>query len=122
LIYLELLCRGNMNLKELSEKLELEEDEFLELVRLFVETGSSDLNELQSAIGDKDAQKVARVAHSMKGAAVILGLAEIFESANKMEMNARANDLEGVTGALRSIKEELDRVAKNLNKKVKSKN
>ena len=111
-----------MNLKELSEKLELEEDEFLELVRLFVETGSSDLNELQSAIGDKDAQKVARVAHSIKGVAVTLGLAEIFESANKMEMSARANDLEGVTGAVKSIKEELDRIAKGLNKKVKYKN
>jgi HPt (histidine-containing phosphotransfer) domain-containing protein len=108
-----------MNLKELSEKLEIEEDEFLDLVCLFVETGSSDLNELQSAIGDKDAQKAARAAHSIKGAAVILGLGEIFELAKEMEMNARANDLEGATGAVKSMKEELDRIAKDLNKKVK---
>jgi len=111
-----------MNLKELSEKLELEEDEFLELVCLFVETSFSYSNEFQSAIEDKDAQKVARVAHSIKGAAVTLGLAEIFELANKMEKNAQANDLEGITGAVTSIKEELDRIAKGLNKKVKSKN
>jgi HPt (histidine-containing phosphotransfer) domain-containing protein len=106
-----------MNLKELSENSELEEDEFLELVCLFVETGSSDLKELQSAIADKDAQKVARAAHSIKGAAVTLGLAEAFELAKKIEMNTRANDLEGADRAVRTLKEELDRMQEVLTKR-----
>ena len=46
-----------MNLKELSEKLELEESEFLELFDLFVKTCYSDLNILQSAIDKGDAPR-----------------------------------------------------------------
>jgi HPt (histidine-containing phosphotransfer) domain-containing protein len=106
-----------MDFKELAENLELEENEFLELVGLFVETGYSDLNKLQSAIEDGDTEKVARVAHSMRGTSANLGLMEIFESAKRIEMNARDNDLYGATGAAKIIKEELDRIAKALIKR-----
>ena len=63
-----------MNFIELAENLELEENEFLELVALFVKTGYSDLNKLQSAIEDEDTEKVAIVAHSIKGTSANLGL------------------------------------------------
>ena len=106
-----------MDFKELAENLELEENEFLELIGLFVETGYSDLDKLQSAIEDGDTEKVARVAHSMRGTSANLGLTEIFESAKRIEMNARDNDLHGATGAAKIIKEELDRIAKALIKR-----
>jgi len=108
-----------MNLKALAENLELEEDEYLELVYLFLNTSSSDLNKLQAAIEKGNAQKVAGLAHSIKGAAVTLGLTEIFEYAKKLETNAQVNDLNGATRLVRSIQEELDRIAKGLNKKTK---
>jgi HPt (histidine-containing phosphotransfer) domain-containing protein len=110
-----------MNLKELAKHLELEEDEFLDLLGLFVKTCSSDLKILQSAIDKGDAPEVASVVHSIKGAAVTLGLTEIFEYAKKVEMNANVNDLRGATRFVRSIQEELDRMVKGLNEKVKSK-
>jgi len=103
-----------MDFKELAENLELEENELLELVGLFVETAYSDLNELQSAIEDGDTEKAARVAHSIKGTSANLGLTEIFEFAKRIEMNVRNNDLLGATGAADRIKEELDRIAKAL--------
>ena len=106
-----------MNLKELAKHLELEEDEFLDLLGLFVKTCSSDLNILQLAIDKGDAPEVASVAHSIKGAAVTLGLTEIFEYAKKVETNARVNNLKGATRLVRSIQEELDRMVKGLNKK-----
>jgi len=106
-----------MDFKELAENLELEENEFLELIGLFVETGYPDLDKLQSAIEEGDTEKVARVAHSMRGTSANLGLMEIFESAKRIEMNARDNDLYGATGAAKIIKEELDRIAKALIKR-----
>ena len=108
-----------MNLKALAENLELEEDEYLELVYLFLNTSSSDLNKLQAAIEKGNAQNVAGLAHSVKGAAVTLGLTEIFEYAKKLETNAQANNLKGATRLVRSIQEELDRIAKGLNKNAK---
>lgn len=108
-----------MNLKTLAKNSELEEDEFLELVYLFLNTSSSDLNKLQAAIEKGNAQNVAGLAHSVKGAAVTLGLTEIFEYAKKLETNAQANNLKGATRLVRSIQEELDRIAKGLNKNAK---
>ena len=108
-----------MNLKTLAKNSELEEDEFLELVYLFLSTSSSDLNKLQAAIEKGNAQNVAGLAHSVKGAAVTLGLTEIFEYAKKLETNAQANNLKGATRLVGSIQEELDRIAKGLNKNAK---
>ena len=106
-----------MDFKGLAQNLELEENEFLELLGLFVETGYSDLNKLQSAIEDGDTEEAGRVAHSIKGTSANLGLTEIFECTKRIEMNVRNNDLFGATGAVQRIKEELDRIAKALVKR-----
>jgi HPt (histidine-containing phosphotransfer) domain-containing protein len=106
-----------MDFRELANKLEVEENEFLELLGLFVETGYTDLNELHSAIEHGDTEKAARVAHSIKGTSANLGLTEIFEFAKRIEMNVRNSDLFGATGAAQRIKEELDRIAKALAKR-----
>ena len=106
-----------MDFKELAENLELEENEFLELLGLFIQTGYPDLNKLQSAIEDGDTEKAAWVAHSIKGTSANLGLTEIFEFAKRIEMNVRNNDWLGATGAAKRIKAELDRIAKALAKR-----
>lgn len=111
-----------MDLKSLAKNLELDEDEFLELVSLFLKTSSSDLDKLRAALEKGDGQKMAEFAHSIKGAAVTLGLTEIFEYAKKLETNVLANDLNGVAKWVRSIQEEFDRITKCFNKKVNSKN
>jgi HPt (histidine-containing phosphotransfer) domain-containing protein len=110
-----------MDLKSLAKNLELDEDEFLELVSLFLKTSSSDLNKLQTAIEKGDGQKMAELAHSVKGAAVTLGLTEIFENVKKLETDVKANDLDGAARWVRSIRQEFDRMTKGLNKKVKFK-
>jgi HPt (histidine-containing phosphotransfer) domain-containing protein len=61
-----------LNVKEASQNLGLEEDEYIELVELFVETSALDLINLLSAINAKNIDKVARIAHSLKGAAANL--------------------------------------------------
>ena len=106
-----------MHFEELAKNLELEENEFLELIGLFVKTAYSDLNKLQSAIEDGDTEKAARVAHSIKGTSANLGLMGIFELAKEIEMSVQENDLYGATGAAKRIEEQLDGIAKALVKK-----
>lgn len=45
-----------MNFRELAEDLGLEEDEFLELLELFIETSMFDLNKLRSTIKEGNAE------------------------------------------------------------------
>jgi HPt (histidine-containing phosphotransfer) domain-containing protein len=106
-----------MDFKELAENLELEENEFLELIGLFVKTAYSDLNKLQCAIEDGDTEKAARFAHSIKGTSANLGLTEIFECVKRIEVSVQNNDLDGATGAAKRIKEQLDGIAKALVKR-----
>ncbi len=46
-----------MNFRELSENLSMEEDEYMELIELFIETGISDLKKLQTAAEEANAKK-----------------------------------------------------------------
>ena len=107
-----------MNFNELAENVGLREDEFLELVELFVETGMSDLNKLQCAILEGDADKAASAAHSIKGAAGNLGFQEIYEVAKRIEEKARENSLEGATEAVRRIRQKCDLIAEVLREKL----
>jgi two-component system sensor histidine kinase TorS len=103
-----------MNLKQWAQRLEIEEDELLEIVDLFIKTSLSDLAKLQAAIEEEDIQPVVRAAHSIKGAAGILGLLEIHDAAKKIETAAQTNRLEEIEVDLRIIKEKLEMIAEAL--------
>ncbi|MBW1768236.1 MAG: Hpt domain-containing protein [Deltaproteobacteria bacterium] len=103
-----------MVFKELAENTGLDEDEFLEMVELFLEVGSSDLNKLQSAIDEENVQEVIEAAHSIKGASGNMGFMEIFEVAKGVEVKAREDSLDGAAEAVKSIKEKLDLIAETL--------
>lgn len=97
-----------MKLKELAENIGLEEDEFFELMELFLETSFSDLSRLQSAIVAKDIPQVVEAAHSIKGAAGNMGFMELFEVVKGVEMKARDNGLEGVVESVEIIRNKLN--------------
>lgn len=100
-----------MDIKRLAERLNLEEDECLELVNLFLETSESYLDKLKTGIDGCDNQQVVEAAHSLRGSAVNLGLEEIAELAKGVEENARQNSLEGAAEAVKLIKEQCGRIA-----------
>ncbi|MCJ8500920.1 Hpt domain-containing protein [Desulfatitalea alkaliphila] len=77
-----------MNIKALADGLGLEEDEFLELLALFNETGQADMDRLQAALADGDAQEVMRRAHTLKGASGNLGLTDISALSHVIEQHA----------------------------------
>jgi HPt (histidine-containing phosphotransfer) domain-containing protein len=96
-----------MNFKELSKNLGLEEEEYIELFELFVETGMADLHELWIAIDMSSAEKAARIAHSLKGAALNLGLNEFHELAETIGKTARAGQLEKTAQIAKTYQEKL---------------
>ncbi len=82
-----------MNFNEMAKRLEMEEEEFKEIIRLFLDTTHGDLTKLQSAIEEMDYEKVAKTAHSIKGASANLGFSKIYELAKDIEMVARERNL-----------------------------
>ncbi len=100
-----------MNFRELSINLGMEEEEYIELFELFIETGMADLNKLWFAIDIANAEKAARIAHSLKGAALNLGLNEFHEIAEAIGKTARDGQLEKTAQMAKTLQEKLDAVA-----------
>ncbi|HEA65699.1 MAG TPA: Hpt domain-containing protein [Desulfobacterales bacterium] len=105
-----------MNFRELAKSLELEDEEYLELVELFIETGTSDLDKFESAIEAGDANAAADAAHSLKGAAGGLGLTALFELAKEAEQKTRNGFMEEIAYLSRSLKTKLDEIASLIRK------
>ncbi len=83
-----------MNFKELAENLYLDEDEYLELLVLFLETGAADLKKCIASIEVGEAEQAARAIHTFKGSSGNMGLAELYEEAIEAEKNIKNNSLE----------------------------
>jgi len=99
-----------MNFRELSKNLGLEEEEYIELFELFVETSKADLNKLWFAIDIANSEKAARITHSLKGAALNLGLNEFHEIAEAIEKTVRDGQLEKTGQIAKKLQEKLDNV------------
>ncbi len=92
-----------MNYKEICDNLGLEEEEYIELLQLFVETGNADLQRLQTALTELDWQQVLSSAHTLKGASGNLGLTDIHESAAQIERHAADRQIEPLTREVQQL-------------------
>ena len=96
-----------MDLKKLSEKVGLEEDEYIELLELFIEISTVDIIKLENAVGTENAEEAEKVAHSLKGASASLGLTEIAEIARLIENRASKKSIYESITLVASIKEKI---------------
>lgn len=101
-----------MNLKDLSEKVGLEEEEYRELVDLFLETGMADYDRLKGAFDAGDAQQVARSAHTINGAAGNMGIMNVHEVAKRIELAAGESQLNSVSVDVDTLKTLFDEIAR----------
>ena len=99
-----------MDCRAMAQSLGLEKDEFLEVLTLFFEVSSSDLQNLESGLEKEDAKLVSDAAHSIKGAAMNLGLTDISDIAKGVEMNARESNLNGALEASQVIRQKLEEI------------
>ena len=78
-----------MDYKALASNLGLEEDEYIEMLDLFVEVSLSDIDRLEVGLKKAKDEEVLEAAHSIKGAAINLGLQEFADIAMAVEMKIR---------------------------------
>ena len=102
-----------MDMQELADHLGLEEEEFIVLIELFLETSVSDLSKMEEGLDQGDMGRIVEAAHSIRGASGNLGFAKIHQMANGVEMKARENSPDGLPEALREIREALDEVSEH---------
>jgi HPt (histidine-containing phosphotransfer) domain-containing protein len=108
-----------MDFKALAESIGFQEIEFLRNVGLFVRDASTDLTDIEVAIGEDNMQRVIKGAHSIKGAAVHLGLMDIYEAAKKMDIYAKKNRVKEAGESIKKIREKIDLIAQGLEKRNK---
>jgi len=96
-----------MDLSMLGSNLGLEEEEFVELVELFLTTAQNDLYNLNEAYLKRDSEKVVESAHSLKGSSGNLGFKELSRISNIAEQKAGENDLEGFDELMESMRKHI---------------
>ena len=103
-----------MNLKQLALELGLEQEEFSELLTLFIETSESDLLKIQEGINNGETEQVADAAHSIKGASANLGFMDISSDAKSIEQAVHNNHLEDLIENIKKIRERLALISEAL--------
>jgi HPt (histidine-containing phosphotransfer) domain-containing protein len=96
-----------MDLSVLGSDLGLKEDEFIELVKLFLTTAKKDLHNLNEAYLRRDAEKVTESAHSLRGSSGNLGFRELSEISNTVEQKAIEDDLELIDELIESMRKHI---------------
>ena len=99
-----------MNFKELGEKIGLDEDEYIEMIELFVESGGEDLNNLEAAIKEAGAEKAHQASHSIKGSSGSLMLDTIYEIAKSMDDILRTGKVDNVEEMLTRLRSEYETI------------
>ncbi len=100
-----------MNVKELADKIGLDEEDYRELAELFMETSAAEYDQLKHAYAAKDAEQVSRSAHSISGASGNMGLINIHEVARRIEQTANKNQLDQINSDVETLHELLNDVA-----------
>ncbi len=93
-----------MNIKELSENLGLEEEEYIEMLELFLESGGADLARIEKALAEANARGIHEAAHSLKGSAGSLCLDPMFELALAIDDRSRKGELDGLASLVRELR------------------
>ena len=103
-----------MDINALARQLELEADEFYQLIGLFIEVSNADLDKLESGLKKEDTKQIIEAVHSIKGAAINLGFKEISDIAMGIEEGARKENLDGANEAVEIIKEKIDQISASI--------
>lgn len=83
-----------MDFKNLASNLGIDEEDFMELVELFVTTSLGDIEKLKKSLAEKNCPDASAASHSIKGAAANMGFDDIADLSAKMEMQAKQDSLE----------------------------
>ena len=102
-----------MDISLIAEDLGLDEKDYLELLDLFLATSRGDLETLAAAIAAGDCAQGSFAAHSLKGAAGNIGLAEFSDTARFIEEVTRRGSFDGVAEAAQVLRNSLEHLARS---------
>jgi len=85
-----------MDLRALSDNLDLELNDFMDLVELFLAASRADIETFKNACETGDAAAAAEAAHSLKGSSGNLGFMDFSNEALRAEKQAKEEDLDGL--------------------------
>jgi len=100
-----------MNFKVQAEKMGLDEDEYVEIVDLFIKTTAANLRQLRAAVKTGDRSKILQETHSLKGAALNLGFWEICEIVERIAKGVRENSCQKLSADIEVIQGRIDWIA-----------
>lgn len=103
-----------MDLKALGESLGLDQDEFLEIVEIFLESAASDIKKLEDAIIAKNSEALSEAAHSLKGSAGNLGFTEISKISASIENQARKDNITDLASSIPVLTSLIDGIKAHL--------
>ena len=106
--------KGVVDRAALLSRLEGDASLLTEIVGLFLQTAPRLMRDLKQALTSKDAGKLERAAHTLKGAVANFGARPAFEAAFKMEQHGQRGDLAAARKAWASVEKEMARLKKEL--------
>jgi len=87
---------------------------FEELAQLFTEESAKTLREIEEALSAQNAQRLAQLAHTLKGSASNLGALAVPETARKLEEQVQAKNWERAAALVRGLRSEIERLLPEL--------
>ena len=105
-----------MEIQSLADNLGLDVEDLNELFELYIETTSTDLNQLKDALNAGDAEGAHKMAHSIKGSSGNLGLNELYEAAKEIDDRARANSLDGLDVMVQAFDKKYEKFVQEVRK------
>ena len=105
---------SSIDLNALQELKEIMEDEFDELVSVFISDGEDQIEALGQAINTSSATDIRRIAHTLKGSSSNLGITGLSELCKMLECQAADEQLGNASELLDKITSEYETVKKTL--------
>jgi CheY-like chemotaxis protein len=93
------------------QSVEGDQDLLVDLFEAFQQDYPKQLAELQDAIGTGNAERMAQVAHSLKGAVGYFGAQTVHTLAHRLETMGHQAELEGASSVLQQLEQELERLS-----------
>jgi CheY-like chemotaxis protein/HPt (histidine-containing phosphotransfer) domain-containing protein len=106
---------ASVDLERLEEFSGGSQDSFAELVSLYLNQTTEQIQQMQAALSAGDLPRLSRLAHSCAGASSTCGMVAIAPLLRKLEMAAKAGEQTALAGLLADIKGEFARIQNFLN-------
>lgn len=98
--------KERIDIPAITELKEMLEEEFDELIQTYIRDTDTKLAQLENAIEPVDCDEVRKLAHSMKGASVNIGILQYGEICHRLEVDALNQTTEHFSDLLLALQNE----------------